>query len=67
MAQVAVNKYNREYIYEEKPKRYYYGVWSQANLAYDVIELPKGSIKKLIGKELSWDNESIELKEELNK
>ena len=36
MAWVAVNKYNREYIYEEEPKRCYYGVWSQASLAYDV-------------------------------
>lgn len=28
------------------------------------IELPKGSIKKLIGRELSWKNSPIELKEE---
>ena len=27
MAWLAVNKYNREYIYEEEPKRCYYGVW----------------------------------------
>ena len=26
------------------------------------IELPKGSIYKLIGKELTWDDEPIELK-----
>lgn len=30
----------------------------------DTIELPKGSIKKLIGRELSWDDEPVELKEE---
>lgn len=26
------------------------------------IELPKGSIKKLIGRELTWDDEPVELK-----
>ena len=62
MAWVAVNKYNSEYIYEEEPKRCYYGVWSQASLAYDVIELPKGSIKKLIGIDLSFTDELVELK-----
>ena len=52
MTWVAVNKYNREYIYEKEPKRCYYGVWSQASLLDNVVELPKGSIKKLIGKNL---------------
>lgn len=28
------------------------------------ISLPKGSIKKLIGRELDWGNEPVELKEE---
>lgn len=30
-----------------------------------MIELPKGSIKKLIGRELSWKDEPVELKEEV--
>lgn len=30
------------------------------------IELPKGTIRKLIGRELSWDDELVELKEKLN-
>ena len=29
----------------------------------DWINLPKGSIKKLIGRELSWEDEPVELKE----
>ena len=62
MAWVAVNKYNREYIYEEKPKRCYYGVWAQASLLDNAVELPKGSIKKLIGRELTWENELVKLK-----
>jgi hypothetical protein len=28
------------------------------------IELPKGTINKLIGRELSWEDEPVELKEE---
>ena len=29
-----------------------------------LIEMPKGSIKKLIGRELSWEDSPVELKEE---
>lgn len=29
----------------------------------DWVSLPKGSIKKLIGRELSWEDEPVELKE----
>ena len=29
----------------------------------DWVDLPKGSIKKLIGRELSWNDEPVELKE----
>jgi hypothetical protein len=35
----------------------YYGMWSNY---YDRVELPKGSIKRLIGRELTWDDEPIE-------
>lgn len=28
------------------------------------IELPKGNIKKLIGRELTWDDDPVELKSE---
>ena len=34
------------------------------NRVYDYVELPKGSIKKLIGRELSWNDEPVELQEE---
>lgn len=30
-----------------------------------VIKLPKGSIRKLIGRKLTWEDEPVELKEEL--
>jgi hypothetical protein len=31
-------------------------------LVKDSIELPKGSIKKLIGRELTWSDNTVELK-----
>lgn len=52
MAWVAINKYNREYIYEEKPKRCYCSVWSQTSLSRNVVELPKGSIKNSLEESL---------------
>ena len=63
MAWAAVNRYNREYIYDKKPERCYCSVWAQASLLDNAVELPKGSIKKLIGKELTWEDEPVELKE----
>lgn len=64
MAWVAVDKDGRECIYQFRPKRssdeifiprYEYGMW---------LTLPKGSIKKLIGRDLDWSNKPVELKEE---
>ena len=63
MAWVAVNKDGRECIYQFRPKRrsnqyiplYEYSMW---------IVLPKGSIKKLIGRDLDWKDNPVELSEE---
>ena len=63
MAWVAVDKDCRECIYQFRPKRsgetfiplYEYGMW---------MALPKGSIKKLIGRDLTWEDNPVELKEE---
>ena len=60
MAWVAVDKDGRECIYQFHPKRannqfiplYEYSMW---------MALPKGSIKKLIGRDLSWENNPVEL------
>lgn len=64
MAWVSVD-YSGEYISEKEPFRDmfnigYYGFISDSN----VVKLPKGTIKKLIGKELFWEDEPVELKEE---
>lgn len=64
MAWVAVD-YSGEYISEKEPFRDmfnigYYSFHNDSN----VVKLPKGTIKKLIGKGLSWEDEPVELKEE---
>lgn len=61
MAWIAVDKDNTEYIYEDKPSRTSAGCWYGT---FGLVRIPKGSIKKLIGRELSWIDEPVELKEE---
>lgn len=66
MAWVAVDKDGSEFIYEDKPDREddCWSVWNQdfTGETMNHVHLPKDSIKKLIGKELSWSDEPIELK-----
>lgn len=80
MAFVTVNKSGRECVFNEKPIRkgdfWHPSVIGQTctlndwgdeeyeDLDDDWVDLPKGSIKKLIGRELSWSDEPVELKEE---
>nr|DAG87745.1 MAG TPA: RNA binding protein [Crassvirales sp.] len=67
MAWVAVDFDGEEYIYASKPERGEgYRCWQVASvrLLFNAVNLPKGSIKKLIGRELSWNDEPVELKED---
>ena len=79
MAWVAVEKGGKEEIFVNKPyrKRGNSNILRFCNPIYwtdeDVckygnkdtkIELSKGSIKKLIGRDLDWSDEPVELKEE---
>ena len=68
MAWLSVNMDGDEYIFEALPERLYCVLaptfCEYENIVYDYVELPKGSIKKLIGRELSWSDDPIELKEE---
>lgn len=70
MAWVAVHKNGEEGIFSHKPTRgkeldFWYDKMEDGGVFYDTeIPLPKGSIKKLIGRELSWEDEPVELKEE---
>lgn len=52
---VAVDKNGEEWIYHPKPKRYFGKEFSCA--AGDNVKLPKGTIFKIIGKELTWEDE----------
>lgn len=65
MAWVAVNKEGTEKMYPREPKRCE-TMWDEF-LEPDnpfAIVIPKGSIKKLIGRDLSWEDNPVELKEE---
>ena len=69
MAWAAVD-YIGEWIFNYKPDMWVgdcieHNYWLPQDIrgAY-AIQLPKGSIKKLIGRELSWSDEPVELKEE---
>ena len=53
--------YKQGYDYNTLLRENMLSVWSGAENA---IELPKGSIKKLIGKELTWNDEPIEIEKE---
>lgn len=67
MAWVAVDSDGSECMFASKPIRFKgYKSWVVDGNKYliDQIELPKGSIKKLIERELSWNDEPVELKEE---
>ena len=61
MAWLAVNKAGIEQIFELKPIRWgNYGwvpVWRTNS-----VSIPKGTIAKLIGRELTWEDEPYELK-----
>lgn len=57
---------NAKECWKEMPERFYC-VWKPTfceykNRVYDYVEIPKGSIKKLIERELSWSDEPVELK-----
>lgn len=62
MAWIAVNKNGKEVIFDFKPERYNDFFWV-VDVGDDVY-LPKGSIKKLIGRDLTWEDNPVELKEE---
>lgn len=76
MAWVATDAYGDEYIFQNKPKKD--GNWwvdpiyesfdgQGGTLTYhhnSDIGLPKGTIKKIIGRNLTWKDEPVKLKEE---
>lgn len=63
MAFLAKDKDKSEWVYESTPTRKS-DCWCCESDLDSMIELPKGSIRKLIGRELTWEDEPVELKGE---
>ena len=65
MAWVAIDKDGSERIYPLEPYRVtdYWTCPMYTGLS-GPINLPKGTIKKLIGRDLTWEDNPVELKEE---
>lgn len=63
MAWVAVNENGTECIYSDIPERAnLFDLWVLYDDDCDSIVIPQGSIEKLIGRKLTWEDEPIELK-----
>lgn len=68
MAWLAVDRNGDEYIYANEPSRR--GSFWDDKVYCDYVEfstdikLPKGSIKKLIGRNLTWEDEPVKIKED---
>ena len=62
MAWVAADKDGSEYVYQDKPIRKN-ELFDRQEDESELVLLPKGSIKKLIGRELTWEDEPVELEE----
>lgn len=64
MAWLAVDADKSEWIYDRKPTRQSFkDVWA-CDGEYDcMIELPAGSIARLIGRELTWEDEPVMIKD----
>lgn len=70
MAWLAVHRNGDEGIFTNKPIRvsisgfWYDDQWIEYECYDSEISLPKGSIRKLIGRDLTWEDNPVELKEE---
>lgn len=62
-AWVCVNSFGMELMFASKPHKVD-DSWRDNNGCCNCLELPKGTIKKIIGRELSFSDEPVELKEE---
>lgn len=61
MAWVAVDKSGEEFVYAKKPIRSTIGrYWLPDDYSY--VKIPKGSIKKLIGRKLTWKDSPVWLR-----
>lgn len=64
MAWVATDKDGGEFIFNNRPlRRESMGEWwpDVENMDEDIVLLPHGTIEKLIGRQLSWEDGPVEL------
>ena len=66
MAYLVKQKDGREFIFESMPERCDDEYWTVfpsifSNDVTDCVTLPQGSIEKLIGRELNWNDEPVEI------
>ena len=61
MAWVAVDKNKKECVYDDKPIRSDECFYLKYSNGEGFVDIPNGSIKKLIGYELTWNDEPVEL------
>jgi hypothetical protein len=66
MACVCTDRYNECLFDYHKPRRMINYIWESCCYADHKIILPRGSIKKLIGYDLTWYDEPVILKEDDN-
>lgn len=62
MAYLAVDKNGVECIFEAMPTRFYlYSEWEVDDEDYDtdMIQVPKGTIEKIIGRKITWDDNPV--------
>ena len=64
MAWLAVDKDGAECVFENEPIKYVTNRWVCKWSDENCVLLPKGSIKKLLGKELTWDDDPVEIEED---
>ena len=69
MAWVAIDEFEDECILDPKPSKNkkdkdWKGYWNDFYIGK--IRLPKGAIKKLIGRNLTYDDEPVELKNDIS-
>lgn len=69
MAWVVIDEFEEEIILDPKPSKNkkdkdWKGYWNDFYIGK--IRLPKGTIKKLIGRNLTYDDEPVELKNDIS-
>lgn len=66
MAWLAVDEHGYEWVFQKRPIRLNTGYFEKFGSWYGGIsvELPKGTIKKLIGEQITYESSPIKLKEE---